>query len=110
MDAVLVTAIVRHDMAEKVEQKLIETGIAGIGLSRIKWYGEYPDFYSRDGLVEYVKLEVFTESARAEAIATAIMEAAHTGLRGDGIVSISPVTRIYRIRTRAEVTGERLWQ
>lgn len=110
MDASMVTAIVRQDMAEKVEQKLIEMGIAGIGLSRIKWYGEYPDFYSRDGLVEYVRLEIFIESARADEVAASIMEVAHTGLRGDGIVSVIPVQKIYRIRTREQITGERLWQ
>ena len=110
MHAKTVTAIVRHELAEKVEQKLTEMGLAGIGVSRIKWYGEYPDFYSRDGLVDYVRIEVFIESARADAVAAGIMEVAHTGLRGDGIVSIAPVEKIYRIRTREAVSGERLWQ
>jgi nitrogen regulatory protein PII len=34
------------------------------------------------------------------------MEAAHSGLAGDGIIAIIPVERIYRIRTKTEATIE----
>jgi len=35
-----------------------------------------------------------------QAVAEAIMKAAHTGLDGDGIVAVLPVESVYHIRTR----------
>jgi nitrogen regulatory protein PII len=35
------------------------------------------------------------------------MDAAHTGLAGDGIVVIIPVERMYRIRAKAEAKYEK---
>ena len=32
------------------------------------------------------------------------MEVAHTGMEGDGIVAVIPVEKLYRIRTKSEIT------
>jgi len=45
-------------------------------------------------------VEVFIGQHRAEEVARAIMEAAHTGMEGDGIVAVLPVESVYHIRTR----------
>lgn len=37
------------------------------------------------------------------------MDAAHTGLEGDGIVAVLPVYNVYRIRMRAEMHPEELY-
>jgi nitrogen regulatory protein P-II 1 len=102
-----ITAIIRGDKLEAVEQRLTKLGVRGISITRGKGYGEYANFFSRDWSVTHARIEVFNTASRAEEIAQAIMEASHTGSAGDGIVAILPVERIYRIRSKAEVrSGE----
>lgn len=98
-----VTAIIRSEALENVEKRLQEVGVKGISVTRVKGYGEYADFFARDWLVTHVRIEIFTEKAKAEEVAAAIMGTAHTGLPGDGIVVILPVEKIFRIRSQSEV-------
>ena len=49
-----------------------------------------------------IRIEIFAEAARAEEIARAIVEAAHTGSKGDGMIVMMPVEKVLRIRTKAE--------
>ena len=99
-----ITAIVRTSMLEKVEEALKELGVPGVSVSQIKGYGEYADFYARDWMVTSSRVEIFIDAECAEATAQAIMDAAHTGLEGDGIVAITPVEKIYHIRTKEACT------
>ena len=48
----------------------------------------------------HARVEVFCELGRVEKIVATIMEAASTGLAGDGIVAVLPVERVFRIRTK----------
>jgi len=109
MDIKLIIAIIRRDRLESVEQKLKETGVARINVSKVKGYGEYHDFFSRNWMVEEVRLEIFTRTDEASILADAIMDAAHTGLPGDGVVAIVPVENLFLIRTRAEATPQEFW-
>jgi len=101
-----VTAIIRCDVLEKVERELQAMGVRGISVSKVKGYGEYTDFYSRDGMVNHARIEIFTTESQADGIARSIMEAAHVGLEGDGIIAVLPVEKLYRIRTRSEATPD----
>jgi nitrogen regulatory protein P-II 1 len=102
-----VTAIFRCDSCEKVEQRLQEIGVHGFSISKVKGYGEYADLYSNDWLVTHARIEIFTEESKVEEIAETIMEAAHVGVEGDGIIAVLPVEKLYRIRTRSQVkSGE----
>jgi nitrogen regulatory protein P-II 1 len=95
-----VTAIFRVDHCEKVEQELQELGVHGFSMSKVKGYGEYADLYSHDWLVTHARIEIFTEASKVDDIVETIMEAAHVGIEGDGIVAVLPVEQLYRIRTR----------
>jgi nitrogen regulatory protein P-II 1 len=98
-----VTAIFRSDSCEKVERRLQEIGVHGFSVTKVKGYGEYADLYSNDWLVTHARIEIFTEQSKVEEIVETIMEAAHFGLDGDGIIAVLPVEKLYRIRTRSEV-------
>ncbi len=98
-----VTAIFRCDSCEKVERRLQAIGVHGFSVSKVKGYGEYADLYSNDWLVTHARIEIFTEESKVEEIAETIMEAAHVGVEGDGIIAVLPVEKLYRIRTRSEV-------
>jgi len=100
MDFRRITAIIQPEALEKVEQKLQELDVPGVSVTKIKGYGEYKDFYTHDWMMSHVKVEVFIEAARAESVAVAIMETAHTGIAGDGMVAIMPVESLYHIRTK----------
>ena len=95
-----ITAIINPYNLEAVEEKLIELDVPGATVSKVKGYGEYANFFAPDWLVNYVKIEVFIGKHRAEEIAEAIMEVAHSGAKGDGIVTVIPVETVYHIRTK----------
>lgn len=99
-----VTAIVRVNVLEKVERRLQDLRVPGISVTKVKGYGEYVDFFAHDWAVEHARIEIFLQRDRADEVARAIMEAAHTGVTGDGIVVVLPVECIYRIRSK-DVAG-----
>ncbi len=95
-----VTAIVRPAAAETIEARLRKAGVPGMSVSHVKGYGDYADFFRNDWMVTHVRLEVFIAEARAEEVAEIIVDSAHSGLPGDGLVAILPVASVYHIRTR----------
>ena len=101
-----VIAIIRPDYLEKVEQALQALAVPGISVSKVKGYGEYMDFYEPDWMSSHVRIEIFTPREQARAIAEAIIDAAHTGLPGDGIVAIQPVETLFHIESRSDLTGK----
>lgn len=103
-----VTALIRSSVLEDVEKRLQDLGIKGVSVSRVKGYGEYANLSRSDWMVTHLKLEIFTEKAQADEIATAIMDTAHRGIAGDGIVAILPVEKLYRIRTKSEIKEEEI--
>ena len=100
MDFRKVTAIIRPDSLEKVEKALQALSIPGVSVTKVKGYGEYANFYAPDWMLTHARVEVFVGQHRAEEVAKAIMDAAHTGIEGDGIVAVLPVESVYHIRTR----------
>lgn len=98
-----VVAIIPTLSLERVEKKLQEIGVRAITVIRAKGYGEHPNFFTPDWLKDQVKIEIFAERERAEVIAAAILDAAHPGSSGGGIVAILPVDKVYSIRSRSEI-------
>lgn len=103
-----VTAIVRYELLFRVERAVIGTGACGMSVTQVRGEGELKDFFEKDWLVTHGRIEVFTTMAHAEELAQAIMEAAHTGEEGDGVVAILPVANLYRIRTRSTPASDDL--
>jgi nitrogen regulatory protein P-II 1 len=103
-----VTAIIRSETLEKVEQRLQELGVPGISVTRVKGYGEYANFYTHDWMATNARIEIFTSTKRAEEIARTIMEVANSGAPGDGIVAILPVEKVYNIHNIAELQPDDL--
>lgn len=103
-----VNAIVSCEALEKVEKCLRELGVDGISVTHVKGYGEYTNFYSHDGMTTHARIEIFTFTQQADSIVQAIMDAAHSGAAGDGIIAVLPVSHLYRIRSRSEVSPDAL--
>jgi nitrogen regulatory protein P-II 1 len=102
MEIKKIVAIVRTYRLDDVEKRLRQVGVKGITVSQVKGYGEYKQFFTKDGLSEEARIEVFALKDDVDAIVKAIMESAHTGTAGDGLVAVLPVERIFRIRSRSE--------
>lgn len=100
-----VIAIVRTDVLEDVECRLRHIGVPGMTVSPFKGFGEYANFFTPDWTSAYARVEIFTDVAQAPQIVNAIMQAAHTGTAGDGIVSVLPVDTLYRIRDSRELAS-----
>lgn len=109
MEIRAVVAYIRRNKLEDVEKRLQEIGVERIDVSKVKGYGEYHDFFARDWMVEAVRVEILTRRDEVDAIAAAIMDAAHTGVPGDGVVAVVPVEKFYLIRTRSEATPDEFW-
>lgn len=97
-----ITAIVRLERAELIEQRLKAISVPGVSCSHVRGYGEYADFYSSDWQVTHARFEIFAAAARAQEIVDAILEEARTGVSGDGIVAVLPVEHLYHIRSGEE--------
>ncbi len=95
-----VTAIVRPSAVKAIEARLREAGVPGMSVSHVKGYGDYADFFRNDWMVTHVRIEVFIRQTQSEQVAEIIMEAGHTGLEGDGLVAIIPVSGLYHIRSK----------
>lgn len=108
MELKLVVAIIRTHALESVEVRLRDMGVRGLTVSRAKGFGAHKNLFSSDWLVDQVKIEIFLEQDRAESVAQAILDSAHSGSPGDGIVAILPVEKVYSIRTRSEETPNRI--
>lgn len=60
-------------------------------------------------MVDEVKLDLFTRADEVDSITAAIMDGAHTGEPGDGIVAVVPLEKFSLIRTRSEATPDEFW-
>ena len=109
MDVRLIVAIFRRDKLEEVESRIRALGVERVNVSKVKGYGEYHNYFTTSGMVDEVRIEIYTKNHEVEAIATAIMDAAHTGLPGDGIVAVLPVEELFLIRTHAKATPDQFW-
>lgn len=106
MELKKITAIINSSALEEVEQRLTEIGVKGFSESNITGRGEYTNIYRADLNTPHIKMEIFTEKDKVERIVSAIMETAHRGTQEDGIIAVLPVEKLYRIRTKSEITTD----
>jgi nitrogen regulatory protein P-II 1 len=109
MDARLIIANFRSDKLDAVEKRLERLGVERINVTRVRGFGEYHNYFAPNWLDFEVRVEIFTKKEEVEAIAAAIMDAAHTGVRGDGVIAVIPIETLYLIRTRSEATPDTFW-
>jgi len=105
----LIIANFRSDKLHDVEKRLEQLDVERINISRVRGFGEYHNYFAPNWLGYEVRVETFTKREEVELIARAIVDAAHTGLPGDGVVAVLPIDTLYLIRTRSEATKETFW-
>jgi len=93
-----VTAILRCSVLEDVKKALLRHGVKGVSITQVQGYGEYHDFYQPDLMCKHARVEIFCED-----IARCLMDAAHTGESGDGLVATLPVEDVFKVRTKTSM-------
>jgi nitrogen regulatory protein P-II 1 len=108
MELKKIVAIVRTQVLGDVEAQLVDMRVKGIIVTNVMGYGEYDTFINPDWGFTHARIEIYAEISMVDTIVEAILEAAHVGMLGDGIVSVQPVERLYRIRSRSEIIEDEI--
>lgn len=100
-----VTAIVGELRLAQIEEALTGVGVPGMSVTHVSGYGEYADYFKRPPLSRHARIEVFAESRQVPDIVNAILDAASTGLPGDGMIAVLPVEQLWSIRAREPIAA-----
>ncbi len=109
-----IEAIIREESLDEVKDALRAIGIVGMSIVEIQGHGREGGVtlswrgtaYKMD-MIPKLMLTIILSDRNVEKTIEAITKAARTGEQGDGIIFISPVDDVYRIRT-GERGGEAL--
>ncbi len=100
-------AFIRTIAVDSVVRALREAGAPGITISHVRGVGyDYdPEQFTFAPGVEgkapdVVKIEVVCRGEDVDRLVEAILDAASTGCRGDGLVFVLPVEDVVKVRTR----------
>jgi nitrogen regulatory protein PII len=102
-----IKAFIKPHMLSKVTRALQKVeGLTGMSVTDVRGFGRgrakgIPRRIDED-LLDYslrMKLEILCKDEKADEIVSLIEKTAHTGLRGDGKIYVSPVEMVVRIST-----------
>ena len=95
-----------HRLDDVIGHLHVIGGLTGVSIHEIKGFGRGRGHDKSVRIVDtainwipHVKLEVFCSNEILEVVIDAILEGAHTGLRGDGKIYVSQIERAMRIST-----------
>jgi nitrogen regulatory protein P-II 1 len=99
----MVTAIVRTSSLQKVIESLQDTGIRGLTISEVRGTGNEVHMYTPYEV--HSRIEIMVPKEEVEKVTAVIVDNAHTGFPGDGMVAVTPVDYVIKIRTKEKSTG-----
>ena len=97
-----VTAIIPTFSLTDVENALLDIVVPGMTVTKAHGMGEYRNFYTKDGMTDCSRVEVYIEAEKAPEVADTISKAVHQGMSTDGVIAISPVEEFMHIREYGE--------
>ena len=110
-----IKAYIRRSQVNQVVDKLGKAGAPGITIAEIHpvGYGYEPKYFTPPfgqmfkpfGPFEIVRLEVVCADADVEQFIQVVLEAGCTGIKGDGMIFVSEVSRAIRIRDGSSGEG-----
>ena len=102
-----IEAIIREDKVNDVKDALKELGIVGLNIFEIRGHGRQGGIKlsGRSGtyqvdLLPKIQVNIVLSDRNLEETIEAILKSAYTGETGDGLIFVSPVDEVIRIRTR----------
>lgn len=106
-----ITAIIQTKQLDHVLSKLAAMGANGLTVTSVKGFGEWHPKHNFgygkafDKLSDHMRIEIFIESDRADAVIDTIAKAAYTGEAGDGVIALLPVEQFVHIRSYCRNTA-----
>ena len=102
----LIKAYIRYRKAEEVHNALKTAGFCCMTFVECDGTGEYSDKeadhisdkYPATGAYRVIKLEIVAEEDHVQQIIDIIKRNARTGYSGDGLIFVSPVEEVYKVR------------
>jgi nitrogen regulatory protein P-II 1 len=102
-----IEAIIREDKVCDVKDALAEIGIVGLNMFEVRGHGRQGgvQLVGRAGTYQVnvlpkIQVNVVLSDRNLEAALEAILTSAYTGEPGDGIIFVTPVEEVIRVRTR----------
>ena len=101
-----IEAIIRPFKLNEVKTALLNVGVIGVTISKVRGFGRQKGKTERNHGSEYtvelldkLQIVVVVKDEKVDMVARKIETAARTGEIGDGKIFISPITQVVRIRT-----------
>lgn len=102
-----IEAIIREDKLNDVKDALREIGIVGMNVFEIRGHGRQGGItlagrsgtYQVDMLPKF-QVNIILSDVNLEETIEAIIKGAYTGETGDGLIFVTPIEEVIRIRTR----------
>ena len=106
----LIKAYIRHNKMEDVYNALKKNGFCSMTLVDCEGTGQYSDREHEHISEKYpfvdayrvIKLEILIDNLSTKHVVNLIRTAGRTGYRGDGMIIVSPVDNVYKVRTDEE--------
>jgi nitrogen regulatory protein P-II 1 len=102
-----IEAIIREDKVNDVKDALADIGIMGLNVFEVRGHGRQGgiQLVGRAGtyqvnMLPKIQVNIVLSDRNLEAAIEAILKSAYTGEPGDGLIFVSPVEEVIRIRTR----------
>lgn len=96
-----ITAIVRTTSLEKIVESLGEIGVKSMTIVEVMGIGEQVQLYKPYTI--HNRIDIILSDDMVEEVSKTILKHAHTGMSGDGIIAVSPVDSMIKIRTTEQV-------
>lgn len=72
--------------------------VPGVTVSMVKGFGDYVNSFNPHGFSDNMKVEIYTTSEQAEAIAVELSSLGDKLTEGGGVVAIEPVQELMNVR------------
>lgn len=103
----LIKAYIRHRMTEDVYNTLKDNGYCCMTFVACEGTGQYSDHekehisdkYPFADAYRVIKLEILVADEHVDPVVEIIRKSGRTGYRGDGMIIVSPVDEVYKVRT-----------
>ncbi len=106
-----IEAIIREDKVNDVREALNDIGIVGMNMFEVRGHGRQGgiQLVGRAGtyqvnMLPKIQINIVLNKRNVDAAVEAILKSAYTGETGDGIIFITPVEDVIRVRTRERGT------
>jgi len=101
-----ISAYVQVARLEAVEQRLLELDVPGFSYYEVKGRGHYGNLYSLDGMTKHICVQLFLDDDKVKVVVDGIIDVAHTGVEGDGIIAVEKIDTLFHIGSREALKGD----